>query len=70
VLVLAAGEWAILRLAHVADFLACRSARPLLSVDFRTGTSTLGSGEFEVELASVPPGDGGVGGQVRSAEDG
>jgi hypothetical protein len=40
------------------------------NVDFRTGTSTLGSGEFEVELASVPPGDGGVGGQVRSAEDG
>ena len=40
------------------------------NADFRTGTSTLGSGEFEVELASVPPGDGGVGGQVRSAEDG
>ena len=25
------------------------------SADFRTGTSALGSGEFEVELASVPP---------------
>ena len=30
----------------------------------------LGSGEFEVELASVPPGDGSVGGQVGVAEDG
>ena len=45
-------------------------ARPSTNADFRTGTSTLGSGEFEAELASVPPGDGGVGGQVGSAEDG
>jgi hypothetical protein len=45
-----------------------RPATP--NADFRTGTSTLGSGEFEAELASVPPGDGGVGGQVGSAEDG
>jgi len=42
----------------------------VVSANFRTGTSTLGSGEFEAELASVPPGDGGVGGQVGSAEDG
>jgi 2-polyprenyl-3-methyl-5-hydroxy-6-metoxy-1,4-benzoquinol methylase len=42
----------------------------LANADFRTGTSTLGSSEFEAELASVPPGDGGVGGQVGSAEDG
>jgi hypothetical protein len=42
----------------------------VVNADFRTGTSTLGSGEFEAELASVPPGDGGVGGQVGSAEDG
>ena len=28
------------------------------------------SGEFEVELASAPPGDGGVGGQVGVAQDG
>jgi hypothetical protein len=41
-----------------------------ISADFRTGTSALGSGEFEVELASAPPGDGGVGGQVGVAEDG
>jgi hypothetical protein len=40
------------------------------SADFRTGTSTLGSGEFEAELASVPPGDGDVRGQVGLAEDG
>ncbi len=40
------------------------------NADFRTATSALGSGEFEVELASVPPGDGGVGGQVGVAEDG
>ena len=30
----------------------------------------LGLGEFEVELASVPPGDGGVGGEAGLAEDG
>lgn len=29
-----------------------------------------GSGEFEAELASVPPGDGGVNGEVGVAEDG
>ena len=40
------------------------------SADFRTATSALGSGEFEVELASVPPGDGGVGGEAGLAEDG
>jgi hypothetical protein len=40
------------------------------NADFRTGISALGSGEFEVELASAPPGDGGVGGQVGFAEDG
>ena len=38
--------------------------------DFRTGISAPGSGEFEVELASAPPGDGGVGGEVGFAEDG
>ena len=42
----------------------------LVSADFRTGISAPGSGEFEVELASAPPGDGGVGGQVGFAEDG
>jgi hypothetical protein len=41
-----------------------------VSAGFRTGTSAPGSGELEVELASVPPGDGGVGGQVGVAEDG
>ncbi len=40
------------------------------NADFRTATSALGSGEFEVELASVPPGDGGVGGEAGLAEDG
>ena len=52
---------------HQAALLAAHHAT---SADFRTGTSALGSGEFEVELASVPPGDGGVGGQVGFAEDG
>jgi hypothetical protein len=42
----------------------------LISVDFRTGTLAPGSGEFEAELASAPPGDGGVGGQVGVAQDG
>jgi hypothetical protein len=41
-----------------------------VSADFRTGTSALGLGEFEAELASAPPGDGGVGGQAGVAEDG
>ena len=41
-----------------------------VSADFRAGTSALGSGEFEVESASAPPGDSGVGGQVGFAEDG
>jgi hypothetical protein len=45
-------------------------ARPGASADFRTGTSAPGSGELEVKQASVPPGDGGVGGQVGVAEDG
>jgi len=40
------------------------------NADFRTGTSAPESGEFEVELASAPPGDGGVGGQVGVAQDG
>ena len=40
------------------------------NVDFRTGTLAPGSGEFEAELASAPPGDGGVGGQVGVAQDG
>ena len=30
----------------------------------------LGLGKFEAELASVPPGDGGVGGEAGVAEDG
>src|ERR1022692_1982446 len=30
----------------------------------------LGSDEFEVELASAPPGDGGVGGEAGVAQDG
>jgi hypothetical protein len=46
-----------------------RSRRPA-NADFRTGTSALGSGEFEVEQSSVPPGHGGVGGQVGFTEDG
>jgi len=37
---------------------------------FRTGTSALGLGELEVELASVPPGDWGVGRKAGLAEDG
>ena len=37
---------------------------------FRTGTSALGSGEFEAELAAVPPGDGCVSGEAGFAEDG
>ncbi len=41
-----------------------------ISGDFRTGISALGSGELEAELASAPPGDGGVGGQAGVAEDG
>ncbi len=41
-----------------------------ISADFRTGISALGSGEFEAELASAPPGDGGAGGEVGVAEDG
>jgi Phosphopantetheine attachment site len=40
------------------------------SVDFRTGNSALGSGELEAELASAPPGDGGVAGQGGMTEDG
>ena len=35
-----------------------------------TGYFGPGSGEFEAELASVPPGDGGVSGEVGVAEDG
>jgi hypothetical protein len=42
----------------------------MANADFRTGTSALGLGEFEAELASAPPGDGGVGGQAGVAEDG
>jgi len=44
--------------------------QPEANADFRTGTSALGSGELEVELASVPPGDGGIGGEAGLAEDG
>ena len=44
--------------------------RSRANADFRTGTSAPGSGEFEVERASAPPGDGGVGGEVGVAEDG
>jgi hypothetical protein len=40
------------------------------NADFRTGTPALGSGEFEAELASVPPGDCGVGGEAGVAQDG
>ena len=49
---------------------ALTSAVVRANADFRTGISAPGSGEFEVELASAPPGDGGVGGQVGFAEDG
>ena len=42
----------------------------IISADFRAASSALGSGEFEVELASAPPGDGGVGGKAGVAEDG
>ena len=41
-----------------------------ISAGFRAGSSALGLGEFEVELAAAPPGDGGIGGEVGSAEDG
>src|ERR1035441_10030144 len=45
------------------------------NADFRTGISAPGSGppgsaEFEMERASAPPGDGGVGGEAGVAEDG
>ena len=40
------------------------------SAGFRTGLSALGSGELEAEVAAVPPGDGGVGGEAGVAEDG
>ena len=40
------------------------------NADFRTGTSALGLSEVEAELASAPPGDGGVGGEAGLAEDG
>src|ERR1039457_691144 len=40
------------------------------NADFRAATLAPGSGEFEAELASPPPGDGGVGGQAGVAEDG
>ncbi|WP_300604302.1 hypothetical protein [Trebonia sp.] len=40
------------------------------NADFRTGTWTLGSCELEAEVASAPPGDGGVVGQGGVAEDG
>jgi sugar-specific transcriptional regulator TrmB/DNA-binding CsgD family transcriptional regulator len=45
------------------------SATFLANADFRTGTSTLGSGELEAELASAPPGDGGVVREAGVAED-
>ena len=38
--------------------------------DPTTGTSALGSCELEAELTSAPPWDGGIGGEVRVAEDG
>jgi hypothetical protein len=41
-----------------------------VSAGFRAGSSALELGEFEVELVSVPPGDGGVGGEGGFAEDG
>ena len=57
--------------SHAASAAASPGNPPRrISAGFRTGTLAPGSGEFEVELASVPPGDGGVGGQVGSAEDG
>jgi hypothetical protein len=40
------------------------------NADFRTATSALGSGELEAELASTPPWDGGVVGEIGVAEDG
>jgi len=55
---------------RLAELESRDSGAPLSNADFRTGISALGSGEFEVELSSAPPGDGGVGGQVGSAEDG
>lgn len=33
-----------------------------LDSDFRTSTPALGSGEFEADLTSAPPGDGGIAG--------
>ena len=51
------------RLRHVTDV-------SLPNAGFRTGTSALGSGEFEAELAAVPPGDGCVSGEAGFAEDG
>ncbi len=52
---------------ETADVLA-RLGGP--NADFRTGTSALGLSEFEAELASTPPGDGGAGGEAGLAEDG
>lgn len=40
------------------------------NADFRAGTSALGSGELEAELASVPPGDCGGIREPGVAEDG
>jgi len=81
--VLAGTRWALIVpgaviMACGVIMLASTSSRPLsprhleaFSADFRTAISALGlSGEFEVELASAPPGDGGVGGEAGVAEDG
>ena len=57
-------------MAHVTAEPGTPTGASRINADFRTGISAPGSGEFEVELASAPPGDGGVGGQVGFAEDG
>ena len=71
--VLAAGyhpRHSLLGIVWTAVTAAVMFALAAANADFRTATSALGSGEFEVELASVPPGDGGVGGEAGLAEDG
>jgi len=53
-----------------ATLLAWHRKLAAANADFRTGSSAPGLGEFEAELASAPPGDGGVTGEVGVAEDG
>ena len=60
-------SWALRLAEHLGQVLDVIGQPPPVvlpaNADFRTGVSALGSGEFEVEPASVPPWDGGVGGE-------